>query len=337
MLCDGRLYIDNTIYKSVFGCSLQLVLRHILHWNSREESTHLRAGTAMHESQAVWNRALCEGAPADQARDAAIFEFQKHYEQYSREWVEPDNRLAYDNLALILDEWYLRHHGRLPWMVPDPRLIEVGFAYPLDAQSGRDVAFGRFDLIVRVINDGTWAVVDHKSTGRIDLNWVDQWSIDSQISQYTWGALQHVPDLAGFFVNGIEFSKLPSSDRKCRDHGIPYNQCAPAHMHSRIVGPIGRAPEMLARWHADAVRGAEKYRFYAEHYDPALVGTTPDLSNVEMEGPFTGACRFCAFKDWCRTGRNAAMLPAMYVQDEWRPFDPREFEGRESPVAEVVG
>jgi hypothetical protein len=179
-------------------------------------------------------------------------------------------------------------------------------------------------------------VVDHKSTGRLSIDWVDQWAIDSQISQYYWAALQHVPDLKGFYVNGIEFSKLPGSERKCTKHGLPYSQCQRAHMNAQVVGPIDRSAAMLTRWRADALNSAEKYIFYATTYDPAKVGMTPNLSNVEVEGPFTGACRFCTFKDFCRTGRHENMLPALYVQDDWKPFDPREFES-ESPATDVLG
>lgn len=336
MIHDGRVYIDNTILKSTLSCSLQMVLRHVLHWNTRDDSIHLRAGTAMHEAQAAWNVALVRGLHADAARDEAMLVFAQHYQQYSLEWVPGDDRLAYENLSTILDEWFLSRAGHLPWIVPDERLVEVGFAYPLD-DTGRAVAFGRFDLIAQTIPDLNWIVVDHKSTGRMDLNWVDSWALDPQVSQYTWGALQHVANLRGFFVNGIEFSRLPGSDRKCRDHGLPYVQCARFHMKAQIIGPIDRAPEALTRWHADALNGTAKYRWYAEHYDPKVVGTTPDLSNIEAEGPFTNACRFCSFKDFCRTGRNVNTLPVMYQQEEWMPFDPREVEGKESPVLEVIG
>lgn len=338
MIHDGRLYIDNTIIKSVSGCSLQAVLRHVLHWNSREESVHLRAGTAMHEAQAVWNRELVRREHPDLARERAMQKFAAEYKTYADLWVPLDTplaRLAYDNLATILDEWFATRVGKLPWYVPDERLIEVGFAYPLDAE-GRIIGFGRFDLIARDNKDFSLIVIDHKSTGRIDLAWTDSWALDPQVTHYTWGSLQHVPDVKGFYVNGIEFSKLPSSDKKCREHGLPYNECARAHMKAQILGPVKRSPELLLRWQLDALRAAEKFRWYAENYDPNLVGTTPDLSNVEMEGPFTNTCRFCTFKDWCRTGRNENSLPVMFEQDEWHPFDPREFEGKESPVKEVL-
>lgn len=335
MIYDGRVYIDNTIYKSTFSCSLQLVLRHVLKWNSREESVHLLAGTAMHEAQAVWNRMIIAGASNQACRDAALAEFARLYAAYANEWVAPDDRMDYNNLFTILDEWFTTRYGKLPWTVPDTRLIEVGFAYPLDTE-GRVVAFGRMDLIAQDVRDGSWVVVDHKSTGRLSIDWVEQWSIDSQVSQYYWAALQHVANLRGFYVSGIEFSKLPASDRKCTKHGLPYSKCQRAHMNAQIVGPIDRAPKMLERWYADALIGATKYRYYAETYNPEEVGTTPDLSNVEVEGPFTGACRFCTFKDFCRTGRNENMLPAMYIQDEWAPFDPRAFENAD-PVAEVLG
>jgi hypothetical protein len=342
MIHDGRVYLDNTLAKSTHACTLQMVLRHVLHWNSRDQSSYLRAGSAMHEAQAAWNIWLLgESHEREAAKDAALKIFDTHYKPYADEFVPIDNRMHYANLATILDEWFTSRVGKLPWIVPDPRLIEVGFAYPLDAE-GRIVGYGRLDLFARDRSDGSWVVVDHKSTGRLSSEWAEGWWLDSQISQYTWGALQHVPDLKGFYVNGIEFSMLPRTDRvrkdgkpyQCREHGTGYDECYRFHMNAQIVGPVARTPELLQRWQNDAIRAGEKYRYYATAYDPAEVGPTPDLSADEMEGPFTGACRFCTFNSWCRQGQHEHMLPALFVQDEWQPYDPREFE--DSPVAEVI-
>jgi len=334
MIVDGRTYLDNTLARSAHACSLQMVLRHVLHWNSRDATSYLRAGTAAHEAYAYWNTLICEGHAYDSAREGANAVFAGAYQPYSNEWVGADDRMHYENLATILDEWFTTRAGKLPWVVPDKRLIEVGFAYPLD-DAGRVIAYGRMDEIGRDRHDGAWVPVDLKTTGRIDQAWTDQWTLDPQITHYTWAALQHVPHMRGFYINGIEFSRLPQSDRKCPTHGLKYHECGRAHLRAEVVGPIDRTPALLDRWRADALRAAEKYTFYARAYDPANVGTTPDLSNVECEGPFVGACRFCTFKDWCRLGQRAEMLPAMFVQDEWHPYDPRAFEGA-SPADEVL-
>lgn len=335
MIYDGRVYADNTIYKSAASCSLQLTLRHVLHWTGMEDAAHLRAGQAAHESLAELNRIWLRTSDLEVARVAAYEKFAGEYKDYADSIVPLDHRLSYLNLATILDEWAVDRFPKLPWRVQDERLIEVGFAYPLD-ESGRRIAFGRYDLVARDLRDGAWVIPDHKTTGRIDITWTELWALDSQLTHYSWAALQHVPDVKGFYVNGIEFSKLPSSDRKCRDHGLPYAECSRFHMHAQILGPITRTPEMLERWRADAIRLSDKYQFYATNYDPEVVGPTPDLSNVEMEGPFTGACRFCQFRDWCRLGQVPAMLPGMYHQDPWMPYDPRTYEGGDSAAADAM-
>ena len=323
MIYDGRVYADNTILKSTASCSMQMVLRHVLHWNNVETAAPLRAGNAAHLSLAEWPWS---------GRQVANSVYGREYAQFSQENVASDDRLSYENTSTVLDEWMTTRQGKLPWVVPDPRLIEVGFAYPLD-ESGSRVFFGRMDAIARDARTGDWVVVDHKTTGRIDISWVESWGLDSQLTGYYWAALQHVPNLRGFYVNGIEFSKLPQSDRKCPTHGLPYHECSRAHLKAEIVGPVTRTPAQLEKWRGDAIRLADKYRYYAEAYDPEVVGTMPNLSAVEMEGPFTNACRFCQFRDWCRTGQSEAMLPGLYVQDEWRPYDPREFE---TSPAEII-
>lgn len=315
MIANDRTYGDNTILKSAASCSMQLVLRHVLGWNTNNAAAPLRAGNAGHVVLAAAHKGETEWLPI----------FEAEYKAYADEHVLLDDRLAYANLATILDEWLVARFPGVPWAVTDPRMVEVGFAYPLD-DTGTRVFFGRMDAIGRDRRTGDWVVVDHKTTGRLDATWVELWGLDSQLTGYFWAALQHVPNLRGFYVNGIEFSKLPNSDRKCTAHGLPYYQCQRMHMRAEIVGPVTRTPEQVEKWRVDAIRLIDKYTFYARAYDPAVVGTTPDLSNVEMEGPFTNTCRFCQFRDFCRLGQRPEMLPALFIQDPWQPYDPRQFE-----------
>lgn len=326
MIDDGRAYTDNTILKSAAACSLQMVLRHVLHWTTPMSAAPLRAGHAAHECFAELNRFQVDGAHPDAARFAALEVFAREYKPYSDEYVAGDDRLYYDNLHNIVDEWIITRADKLPWVVTDKRLIEVGFAYPMD-ESGLRVFFGRNDLIARDRKDASWVVPDHKTTGRIDTAWAESWGLDSQLTGYFWAALQHVPNLRGFYVNGIEFSRLPTSDRKCSVHGLKYHECSRAHLRAEIIGPVTRTPEQMEVWRSMAIRLNDKYRYYAEAYKLEDVGPTPDLSTVEVEGPFTGACRFCEFRDWCRIGQHAEQLPALFIQDEWMPFDPREVDG----------
>jgi hypothetical protein len=101
-------------------------------------------------------------------------------------------------------------------------------------------------------------------------------------------------------------------------------------MKAEIVGPVTRSAEARVRWQTNAITLAEKFRWYAETYNPDEVGTTPDVSHVEQEGPFTDACRWCEFKDWCRLGAHVETLPVMFEQNVWMPYDPRDIT-REEP------
>ena len=319
---DGTVYVDNTILRCAASCSLHTVLRHVLHQRNSETGAALRAGTAAHEALAAYFTSLAKRQPPDTSVALGLAAFAEHYEQWANENVLNEDRLAFSNLHPIMSEWMeTRHSTALPFFCADPNEVEVGFAYPLD-ESGKYVFFWRIDLIGHSRHDGKWYIVDHKTTGRIDQFWAGSFRLDTQVTGYLWAALQHNPDVQGVYINGLEFRKLNSSDTKCRVHGMSYADCrlAPEHLKFEVAGPIHRTVEQMERWRVNALALAQKYEHYALNF-----ANFDLLQYAEMEGPFTNACRFCDFQEFCSLGQHPEQLPALgFVYDEWMPYNPLE-------------
>jgi hypothetical protein len=134
---------------------------------------------------------------------------------------------------------------------------------------------------------------------------------------YVWAATRTLGQpVVGVFINGIEYSKLPSDPvRKCRTHGVPYLECGPQHMRSELL-IYTRTPDQLEQWRMDAIRLARKYRELCRH--------PQDLTAVSMQGTFHDACGFCNFSRFCDAGRPSHYINAMLVKQPWRPFEIEE-------------
>jgi len=332
MIHEGRVYIDNTIMKSLAGCGLYGGLRHVAHIRGPHDSAPLRAGSALHETLATYFRMLCRGHDHQQAIDSSILFLEADYGEFSQAHVSPDDRLALANVRDVLLEWYARCGTELPFDVHSEEGIEIGFAHQLD-DTGKYVFFGKIDLLATSHADGRWIIVDHKSTGRIDDKWRESWNLDPQSTGYYWAGLTHNPEVVGFQVNGIQLSKLPNSTKKCPDHGLPYNECRFAHAKFEFLGPYSRSVAQLERWRREALQLAKFYEWLVVEVGSHDLGRL--VEHAPMTGPWSGSCRDCTFKQWCGAGCQPAMIPGMgFVVEKWYPWDPREMPV--SPLVELV-
>lgn len=298
--------VDNSILASVATCPTQAAIRYVLGLTVPDDRAYLRAGHAAHAVLA----AHLTGKPADEAMASQEI---MDYLAWTTDVITDDDRLHGQNVQTILRRWIDTHPlSGLPFYIPDPRLVEVGFAVPL----ADDVIFvGRMDALAKD-SSGAWWVVEHKTTGRMDITWRRRYQTSGQITGYTWAAQQHLNEpVAGCFVNGIEFSRLPSDGvRKCRVHGTPYAECGPAHAKFDMLIEH-RAPHQLEAWKADAIRLARQFQAMK-----AEIKTIEDIAKVPMFGQLTGACTLCQFADWCRVGRPMAAGKAMLAHEPWEPY-----------------
>jgi hypothetical protein len=359
----GTLYIDNSTDSALARCTTQALLRYGLDVVAADadDSPFLTSGIAAHAALASYMRhgiaetALSVFADGDQEEpnpDRRIA-----YQAWAMEHIDPAGplaRLTYENTSRILAQWMDTHPLHLLPFKPQANLVEVGFAWPLDQRCvcghteadhydggaclycacdgfhPRFMATGRMDLIAPDRDTGRWWVIDHKTTGKLDERWRQSWRMDSQMSRYTWSAEQHLDDaVAGCFVNGIQFSKLPGSDRKCYEHGVPYHECSPLHAtYDMLI--VERTPVQLTQWHANAIRFADTFRkltMQRMHLAGVALEEWPHdvLDGVPMEGMFNTSCRDCQFASFCALGRPIEYARTMLRHEPWRPFElPKE-------------
>lgn len=323
---DGRLAVDNSLLSAVARCSTEAVLRHVHGLTSPDERATLRSGSAAHEALAAY---LTTGDA-----ETAMATFEREYAAWSDANVAVDNRLSVTNLRRIMSAWFAAHPlVSLPFKV---EVAEIGFAYPLadptactcdcdaDAPRGASPAClcdchlvfcGRIDAIGTGDHDHATYVVEWKTTGAISSTWLTGFRMDSQLSGYIWAAQQHIGrPVVGAILGAIEFSKLPVSDRKCKDHGVPHSECYPAHLKSQIA-IIQRTPKELARWRKDALHWARKYRDLERRYSDLN-----KLHGVVTGGKWNRSCAWCFAQDFCAVDRPIERIPSMFVEERWDPL-----------------
>lgn len=312
------LHVDNSTLSAVGLCSTNALLRYYHGLDSPEGRAPLESGKAGHD-------AVCYYYKTSDAK-GALAVFEGAYRGWSDENVEPGDRLEWSNCHKILEYWFHKNPiESLPFII-DPDLVEIGFAWPLNE---RTTIVGKMDAIVRLKEDGSLYIQDHKFTGQINSRWVRKFRLDSQPSTYLWAGNKHLEALGrnekaiGMLINAIEFSKVPDSDRKCATHGVKYAECG--LLHTKTAMPIvQRSAAQTAAWAENATMLADRFRL--------LMQLAPDLSTMHlarMEGTFNtfGACTSCAFEDFCAVGRPLANIPTMLVYNPWEPY-PGAFGGR---------
>jgi len=296
--------VDNSILTAVAACPTQATVRYVLGLTIQDDRAPLRAGHAAHA-------VLAEHLSGRSTDEALAHQELVDYMTWTVGALTNEDRLYGENVRTILRRWIDTHPlSGLPFYVPEASLVEVGFAVPLTD----DIVFvGRMDALAKD-SSGAWWVVEHKTTGRLDATWRRRYQTSGQISGYTWAAQQHLREpVAGCFVNGIEFGRLPTDVRKCRVHNVPYAEGGP--MHAKFDMLIEhRAPHQLESWRQDAIRLARRYQSLK-----AQVQAIDDITEVPMYGQLNGACNLCAFADWCRVGRPIAAANAMMEYEPWEP------------------
>lgn len=306
------IYVDNTLLSSLV-CSTKAVVRHHLGFTVNGERAKLYAGKAGHAAVEHW----LKGGTAEEA--LAIFEAQ--YGRWAGENMPLDSALSQANTTDVLRYWLEEHRPNELPLIVEPGFVEVGFQVPLGDETldNGDPAFvfyGRYDLFGKKRTDGSLWVLDHKFTGRVDDDYLDGYTMDSQISGYVWAAQQTFGhEVEGAYVNAIQmFKNLPRElERKCYIHKVPYGDCRPLHVVSKCQ-PYSRTTEQLDEWLATALALARRYRALTEHV-PSLA----DARRLAMEGTFNKECRWCYFKEWCEAGR-PEWAQGMLEYEPWAPF-----------------
>lgn len=316
------LHIDNSTLSALSKCDTMALLRYGFGWTSEGESAALQCGTAIHTALEVYFKT----ASVKQAQAA----FQTAYEAWSDANIPaaPERhqmyllRYAYENVADILATWLKRHPLNAEPYKVYPDLVEIGFSFPL---ADGVLFYGRYDAIVEERNTGMFYVLDHKTTGQITADWAHTFKTSTQITGYTWAAQQLIgKPVAGAIINGIQISKLPDVRFKsngeayrCKEHGIGVDECRLTHTKESLA-ITQRDTQQIEAWKSGAIRLARRWQKLLAKYP-----TAESVSTAQQQGMFSGACRYCDFRNYCEVNRPADKLAQMLVHNPWAPYEVR--------------
>jgi hypothetical protein len=297
---------DNSRLGGTASCSSMAATAYVCGYQGRGEPAPRKAGKDTHVSLAEFFKTRGDV-------EVAMKVFEAEYRAFAEQNVPPGDRLSWENLEIIMREYYDQHPiERFPF---DP--IEGSEEQAISAMLTDNVeAWGILDLRSREKTTGARYVVDHKTTGRITSWWTKQFRLGSQLSQYIWLDAQESGEIVtGAFINAIEFGKLPSGTAKCYKHKVPKNECMRYHAKWELL-ITSRSSAAIQSWLNDARALARKFE---------LIGKA--CTSIEMiqympqEGRFNGSCTFCQFRDFCDAGRKPELVEAMLVYAPWEPWN----------------
>lgn len=316
---DGKFRVDNSCLQAVMACSFKAWCRYGLGYTTKAERGELLAGSAAHAAL-EYHFSSCTGGLELGTTPLGIFD--EHYREWAQVNMAADEKLSWQNVRTIMQR-YLEEHPylgngqfkNLPQLTVHPDRVEVPFEVPL-VESENIWLVGKIDLVCDYLNG--YAIVDHKTTGTINHFFKQRFKRNSQKPAYLWASRQLLErPVLGFFINAIEFAKLPSDpNRKCTTHKLKYSECREMHAKWELFGPYEVNDFAIQTWLADARACATKFKQLCEE--------APDLScaqSISQEGLFNGGCNFCEFSDPCDMGVQPHLLEANLIHQPWNPLE----------------
>ena len=317
---ENPLIVDNSILSTLATCSTRTLLTYGHHLVSPEDSLALLAGQATHKALETY---FLSGSPVD-----AYTMLDSLYKIPRTMELDPEEPLSWDSVSLTFLNW-LDTHSLSTWPYEAlPKTVERPLMAPLwEAAWGKRVLFlGLVDLIVRDKSTGLLSIMDHKTTSRyLGDDWKNGFSLSSQLSGYLWLAetlgiheqLDSAIPISTALINTIQFTKLPTANRKCKTHAVPYPECRGMHAKYQLDGPFYRTPPMLAQWLGNARLLTSRWIELLAEYP-----TLGDTMRSPREGVFQyDACRWCPFPQYCRgLIPTPEQLPGYFKVKPWRPW-----------------
>jgi hypothetical protein len=288
------------------GCSTRAVTEFVHGYQGRDEPAPRKAGKDAHASLATYFQ-------TDGDMKMAMEVFEREWRAFAEKNVPDDDRLSWNNLSMIMEEYYLQHPiERFPFEPIKGSEEKAVSAMLTDTVE----VWGMLDLQSREKQMGARYVVDHKTTGKITSWWTKQFRLGSQLSEYIWLDAKDSGEFCqGAFINAIEFGKLPMSNYKCRTHKVPYTECQRYHARWELL-VTSRSPEAIKSWEQDARALARKFELLGQ-----AAPSVEMIQYMPQEGRFNGGCTFCQFRDFCDAGRRPELVETMLVYAPWEPWN----------------
>jgi PD-(D/E)XK nuclease superfamily len=319
---DELLVVDNSILSATAKCHTYAFVRYALGLDKRGEALPLAAGSAFHTGMELW----LGGASVAKASREMMRQYEPAVQSYL-EVAELDHLSSDD--ARFEPEWvssiFTAHLQKLEERFPFKVLkasMEKPVATPFPVKELGEVLYvARLDALVRKWEAGGVWSFDHKSTRKITDWWEDKQKTSSQWSGQVWIGRQHGQEnLEGVIVHAVELPNPHTSDRKCREHGVPYTECTVRHATYSYIY-ITRSEAEMDAWLTTAQQLTREYaglKYMAKRHGLAAI------EKIEMQGRFNDGCTFCSMKEWCRLGRNTSphAIRAAFVESVWDPREP---------------
>ena len=309
------LRIDMSSLSAFSMCKRRGIMSGVHHLQLETEAIPLKAGKAIHLG--------IETKYKGGSDEECLRVFDEDYRDFSDRVVYEDNPRNWENLRQIFQIW-LKRFPNHPYAIPNPDFVEIGFSLELTPWL---TIVGKPDALVKY--NGSWWVLDTKTTGKFDHKFRDKWNHSGQISCYIYALGQHLKAIGdptpvvGAIINAIEIKDIPKSGGVCRStpkhlhpngEAMKFSECGPEHITTELI-LANRTPSQLEDWKNGVINEAWEF-LKAKTKWPNL----SDIPNVPANGIMNDACGLCKYRQWCFGGKDPRMLNVMFTEDKWEPF-----------------
>lgn len=232
--------------------------------------------------------------------------FEKHYREYAT-ITNQTGKYSFANIERLLEVFLTNTAG---WVAQHECLAkEWKFSLPL-IDNVRFIGF--IDAILARLDTKVAFPYELKSRGSASEWWSKKWLTAPQPTGYyialhdMWTDYQ----VGDTLVEVLYLDELKRGSRKCRIHGVSYDDCATLHVNHERFPAQRHAPDMQLWWE-ESKSAARRLWLLQETW------LTQDFKvynrNVRRNGIFTEACMFCDCVSFCRLGRPWERLEEFFV------------------------
>jgi hypothetical protein len=285
-------HYDNSMIEDMF-CKQFFCFRHICHLVPNRGNIYLEYGIAVHEGL----RAFYEQGSVN-AAIATATSFPLTDQNQSRNYQTLDESIRKYCGQFPIQTDYLE-----PVILNEKKCLEISFTIPL---SDTYIYCGNIDLFARDRRDGSYAIVDHKTTWRITQLEITGFEMKTQFPGYCLGASVNF----NFIVNRAYINAITTA-RKIEITRLPF-----VYSQERLQ----RTLKHLDTW------GREMKQLF-DIFPNREDGTSYEVAEV-LDHPSVPACRACCtrymsdcrYMPLCVRGQDAI---GEYRREKWNPLERR--------------